>query len=237
MPKKGPDINEDPRGRGTAPKGHRPNAVRPEDLDLVPGLRDRLFAQMDESGIPAEGRLAYLSAMTGRAPQTVRRWIQEDDPGLPDLLSFAILCWRFNTDANWFLGLSELKYPLPSFADPGLHPSPDWLDRLTREIAEKGEGCEPYYMPSDEMEPLIPKGALVLIDTSARKLAGNGLYLLDYQGTSMVRSIENRIAEGLVLSCENDKYKEVVLKAPVDFKKLRLTVLGKVAYWTHLTKA
>ena len=86
---------------------------------LLPGLRDRLFREMDGAKIPKEGRLQYLCSMTGRKPQTVRRWIETDKPGLPDLESFAAICGAFDTDANWMLGLTNTRYALPREPERG----------------------------------------------------------------------------------------------------------------------
>ncbi|MCU6435324.1 hypothetical protein LPB67_16225 [Undibacterium sp. Jales W-56] len=69
-------------------------------------FRERLIAKLDAAMVPKGARLAHLSALTGRVPQTSRRWIDPVKPGLPDLESFALLCKGFKVDANWFLGLS-----------------------------------------------------------------------------------------------------------------------------------
>src|SRR5262252_8489303 len=68
---------------------------------LIPGLRNRLLALTDEAKIPAKARIAYLASLTGCAPQTVRRWLRSQGPGLPDLDSAVRLCIRFDIDANW----------------------------------------------------------------------------------------------------------------------------------------
>jgi len=212
-------------------------------LDINPGLRDRLVSQLDESGIPEEGRLSYLCAMTGRVPQTVRRWIEPEKPGLPDLQSFAVLCVRFDTDANWFLGLSDVKYRLPETGETksstGILNKPTtqnsgWLDYLSRQTTEKVAGCEVIYMPGDEMEPRIQKGAPIFVNKSIKTIEGNGIYVLEYQGRTVVRIVENRIGEGLVLSCENIKYKDTVLKDQDAVKKMGLTVIGKAEHWVQL---
>jgi len=232
------------RTRGKTSHRHSLRKVTtPLALQLTPTLRDRLFAQMDEAGIPEHGRLAYLCMMTGRAAQTVRRWINKKKPGLPDLLSFAVLCIRFDTDANWFLGLSDMKYKLPRASggqqslDPegGEQQDLAWLDYIARQVAEKGAGYEVFYMPGDEMEPRIQQGAPILVRTSIDEIDGNGIYVLKYKGRTTVRVVENRIGEGLVLSCENKKYKDTVLKDLAHSKRLGLKVIGKAEFWVQLS--
>src|SRR5437867_12060429 len=63
-----------------------------QPLDLVPGFRDRLLMELDAAGVPARRRIAELCRITGRASPTVRRWVDPEQPGLPDLESFARLC-------------------------------------------------------------------------------------------------------------------------------------------------
>src|SRR6266550_7055634 len=109
------------RGRSATTEGAKKRVAKPMGMAMVllPGLRDRLFKEMDGAKIPKEGRLQYLCSMTGRKPQTVRRWIETDKPGLPDLESFAAICGAFDTDANWMLGLTKTRYALPREPEHG----------------------------------------------------------------------------------------------------------------------
>src|SRR5439155_14003841 len=65
------------RGRAATTGGAKKRAAQPAGMAMVllPGLRDRLFKEMDGAKIPKEGRVQYLCSMTGRKPETVRRWI------------------------------------------------------------------------------------------------------------------------------------------------------------------
>lgn len=208
-------------------------------LDLNPGLRERLILQMDEAGIPEEGRLSYLSAMTGCAPQTAKRWITDEKPGLPDLKSFALLCLRFDTDANWFLGLSNVKYSLPRSDEVSEKQGEEfeWIENISQQVSEKAKGCQVFHMSGDEMEPRLPKGSPVLVNTAISKVEGNGIYAFKYQGRITVRMVENRIGEGFVLSCANQKYKDTILKDEQAAKDLGLSVIGKVECWIQLNFA
>lgn len=207
---------------------------------LIPGLRDRLVAVMDESGVVPEGRATYLSSITGRAWQTTRRWISEDKPGLPDLLSIVLLSIRFDIDANWLLGLTNVKLALPK-REPAAGETRaagiDWLGDVAAQLLQRAPGCVPFTMPGDEMEPKIQKGAPLLVDTSVGEIQGNGIYVLEYQGRTLVRIVENRIPDGLVLACENKAYKETVLKDAQAAKKLGVRVVGKVELWLQLISA
>ena len=228
------------RGRPATTEGARTRAGKPMRrgmaMALLPGLRERLFKEMDGAKIPKEGRLQYLCSMTGRRAQTARRWIETEEPGLPDLESFAAICGAFDTDANWMLGLTKTRYPLPRGPEHGeatqsaqdKNANLDWMDYVIRQVAEDGDGCSTFYMPGDDMEPRIKNGAPMLVDTRTKEIAGNGTYVLEYQRRTLVRNVESRIGEGLVLTCENPKYKQSVIKDAAAAKRMGLKVIGRV---------
>jgi hypothetical protein len=224
-------------GRAATTEGAKKRAAKPAGMAmaLLPGLRDRLFKEMDGAKIPKEGRLQYLCSMTGRKPQTVRRWIETRKPGLPDLESFAAICGAFDTDANWMLGLTKTRYALPPepdrseamYSEQRRDEKFEWVDELIRQVAEDAEGCDTIYMPGDDMEPRIKNGAPMLVDTRTKEIAGNGTYVLEYQGRTLVRNVESRIGEGLVLSCENPKYKASSIKDAATARRMGLKVIGR----------
>src|SRR5437667_9217246 len=151
LPKKGG------RGRPATTRERKKRAAKSADMTMaqLPGLRDRLFTEMDGAKIPKDGRLQYLCSMTGRKPQTARRWIETEKPGLPDLESFAAICGAFDTDANWMLGLSKTRYALPREPEHGEatqggqsnNEKFEWMDYVIRQVAENAEGCNTFYMP------------------------------------------------------------------------------------------
>lgn len=235
QPKKGGQARPG-TNRGAPTKRAAKPARKGMGIALLPGLRDRLFQEMDGARIPKEARLPYLSSMTGRRPQTARRWIDADKPGLPDLESFAVICGAFDTDANWMLGLTKARYPLPRASGQGEGPreaphqeaSAKLIEYITRQIVEHAPECETFYMPGDDMEPRIRNGAPIMVDARTREITGNGTYLLEYQRRTMVRNVEMRIGEGLVLSCENPKYKQSVVRDAAAAKRMGLKVIGRV---------
>lgn len=206
------------------------------ELDLAPGFRDRLIEKMDRARVPKEARLAHLSAMTGRVHQTSRRWIDPIKPGLPDLESFALLCIGFHSDANWFLGLANTRYAMvcegaraedrESATDSSAAAA--WIAAIVRDLADEVAGCEPMRMSGDDMDPIIHDGDMMFVDYGTQNVAGNGIYVVEYDGRVMVRAVESRIGEGLVLGCENRKYKECVVKDAAAAKRMGLKVMGKV---------
>jgi hypothetical protein len=205
------------------------------ESDLNRVLRDRIIAELDGSNIEKDIRVPYLASLTGCAKQTVRRWIADDAPGLPDLKSLVLLCDRFNSDANWMLGLVKRRYPLPkslqrsdSTADPRIDGTPDWAEKFQSQLRELCVGYQVKFMIGDEMEPRIKNGAPIWVDPSVAEIQANGIYLLEYEHRILVRQVEIRVGEGLVLSCDNNRYKPTVIKDAIAAKKMGLTVLGLV---------
>lgn len=222
--------------RGEAGKRGEKPAPKIIELDLAPGFRDRLIEKMDRARVPKEARLAHLSAMTGRVPQTSRRWIDPIKPGLPDLASFALLCIGFHSDANWFLGLAKTRYAMvcegaraedrESATDSS--DAAAWIAAIVRDLADEVMGCQPMRMAGNDMDPIIHDGDMMFVDYRTQNIAGNGIYVVEYDGRVMVRTVESRIGQGLVLGCENRKYQACVVKDAAAAKRMGVRVMGKV---------
>ena len=205
------------------------------DLCLVPALRNRLIAELAARDIPPHQYASYLSSLTGRAVQTVARWIDADHPGLPDLASLAVLSLQLNVDAHWLLGLLQhrldcpydrLHVPLLAALYPNGPPSADWVGALLPPIGASA-ARKAGIMRGSEMAPLIPDGTPYFYDDTQRGVTCNGIYLLAYGGQTLVRHVERRIGEGLLLRCENASYTDSLLK-DADGAAAKLTVLGRV---------
>ncbi|MES2299392.1 MAG: S24 family peptidase [Pseudomonadota bacterium] len=214
------------------------------ELCVGDGFRKRLIATLDAAMVPKDARLAHLSALTGRVPQTSRRWIDPIKPGLPDLESFALLCQGLKVDANWFLGLTPDRTVsnLPAIeACPEMQtvdgPSAaTWIAPMVQDLSAAATGCSPMKMPGDDMEPLIHDGDMLVVDFGTREIVGNGIYVVECDGRVMVRNVESRIGEGLVLSCANQKYQSSLVKNSVAAERLGLKVLGKARACIRILK-
>lgn len=210
-------------------------AVRELDIDIVPGVRQRLIAELDRRGIHPGQREHFLSQITGRALQTVARWIDEEKPGLPDLKSLAIVCLQFDMDANWILGLTSNRLPFPKQQlSPRVQeqvygheePSFDWVGNMLGQTASFSGPNQVAVMKGDDMAPLIHDGAPFFFDATVNEVEVNGIYVLDYQGRRLVRHIEIIVGEGLLLRCENQRYNSTLVK--LSKAMLTLTILGRV---------
>lgn len=212
------------------------------DLRLVPALRNRLIAELAARDIPAHQYASYLSCLTGRAMQTVARWIDADQPGLPDLASLAVLSLQLNVDAHWLLGLLQHRLDCPydrlhgallAELYPDGPPSADWVGALLPPIGASA-ARKAGIMRGSEMAPLIPDGTPFFYDNTQRRVDCNGIYLLAYDGQTLVRHVERRIGEGLLLRCENASYTDSLLK-DADGAAAKLTVLGRVLLVVSIT--
>lgn len=194
---------------------------------LIPGLRTRLLSTLEEvSDLKAEALgddlfVEYLALVTGTAVQTARRWIAKTNPGLPDLVSFAMLCDVLQADVNWMLGLTRTRLALPRV-------DADWLQDLLGDVIEAADGRQGVRVLGDEMEPAIMAGDWVLVDTSERKWGRNGTYLLQWKGQRVLRSVETRLGEGFVLGCANPKYAQTVIRDEAQARERGIRLIGRV---------
>ncbi|MES2260646.1 MAG: S24 family peptidase [Pseudomonadota bacterium] len=228
-----PDLRSTPLSRERA---------RELELNLVPGLRNRLIAELAARHIPHHEYAPYLSTLTGRALQTVKRWIVAEPPGLPDPASLAILALQLNLDSNWLLGLLHhpLHFPyhqLPQHLLAALYPGgnapTDWIGALRSQIAAQ-TSLQVGIMQGPEMAPLIRDGAPFFFDDTHTQITCNGVYLLAHHGQMLVRHVERRIGEGLLLRCENTAYADTLLK-DTDDAATELTVRGRLLLVIHVT--
>lgn len=210
-------------------------------LDIAAILRDRLNHELDLQKVPVLSRPAYLAMMTGRAAPSCRRWLDPQNPGMPDLQSFASLCLQFEADANYFLGFTSTRFSaaitrdalgLPAPSDADSEPS-RWIETVGRALENAPSTCAIVIMKGDEMAPKINNGGIVFVDKQVTELQGNGTYYIEFQGRRLIRNVEDRLSDGLVLSCENPKYRETVVPTGT---KSAMTVLGRVSHSVSVMK-
>jgi SOS-response transcriptional repressor LexA len=102
-----------------------------------------------------------------------------------------------------------------------------WLKEVRRVVSASLGGCEPMVMRGDDMAPKINDGDLLFIDRRQTVIAGNGIYLIDYMGRTMVRIVEDRLSEGMVLRCANERYADLRI-SPASIASSEFRIAGKV---------
>ena len=193
---------------------------------LVPEVRDRLLARLHAMGIAPSRTVSHAARITQRTVQSVRRWFDPREPGLPDLASFVRLCIGLGCRADDLLGTEPAQAALGHLVQDTLVLA-DGLQALARSMAARGGIGTPMRIVGDEMAPHLREGDLVFVDTQVAALAGNGLYALEFDGRRLIRRVEQRIGDRLVLKCDNPAYADCELGTDVA-QDGRLRVVGKV---------
>jgi phage repressor protein C with HTH and peptisase S24 domain len=83
-------------------------------------------------------------------------------------------------------------------------------------------------MVNDAMSPTLKPGNLVLADASQKRIAGDGLYIIDMDGTLDIKRVQAMPGGILELSSDNPAYKSFTI-SPAQQQSLK--VLGK-AVWS-----
>jgi len=197
------------------------------ELDLVPGLRDRLQIRLMTMGIPTDKVVSHVAKLTHRAVQSVRRWFDPKAPGLPDLESFARLCSGLGCSADEMIGTvsaaGAVSRSARRFAEIA-----ECIHSMAESLMPHDRPSVPICVPGDEMAPYLCEGDLVFVDTSVDQLAGNGVYALECGGKLIIRRLERRIGDGLVLRCDNQAYRDHELESSAMIKRLGVKIVGKV---------
>jgi hypothetical protein len=209
--------------------------VQQLDFGLIPGLRDRLVAELDARQVPSHEFVLFLHHLTGRAKQTVARWIDADHPGLPDPASLAVLSLQLDVDTGWLMGLTSRRLPfavdrLPLQLLQQLPSSPSrpaWFGAVAGKIA-LASGQAMAIMHGHDMAPRILHGSPYFYDPTQNRIACNGVYVLEYLGQTIVRHVELRVGAGLLLHCENTQYSDVLVDEEALREKDGVRVRGRV---------
>ena len=61
------------------------------------------------------------------------------------------------------------------------------------------------------MEPYIADGDVMFVDDRSASISGNGTYVIAYEGHQVVRKVEDRLGEGIVLRCANPQYRDSIV--------------------------
>lgn len=225
-----PRLPADRRGRladAVSRSGRSFSASPRGDLDLIPGVRDRLQARLAAMGIPADKTVSHVAGITQRAAQSVRRWFDASEPGLPDLQSFARLCAGLGCSADEIIGA------LRPHTDDQAHWAQliqvaNCIQTITDSLAHRGQLGTPMQVPGDEMAPHLKAGDLVFVDSTVTQLAGNGIYAFTCNGSFFIRRVERRVDRSIVLKCDNKAYQDYEWTSAATAARRRVKIFGKV---------
>lgn len=99
----------------------------------------------------------------------------------------------------------------------------DWL----KEIGVSPAYAQMLSADGDSMEPLIPDGALMLIDTSIRDVRNGCIYVIVKDGDLLVKRVHRKLDGTISLISENPRYDPEVVSA--DFLD-KLHIVGRVRW-------
>lgn len=71
---------------------------------------------------------------------------------------------------------------------------------------KSSDGIFMINVPTDSMEPTIPKGSIVFIDTNIDHYNGDGIYAFASDGALFIKRIQRMMSGGYKLISDNDKY-------------------------------
>ena len=216
-----------PRGRAASASSPRESEPTVASLQLVPAVRDRLHARLVAMGIAHDKSVSFLADMTQRAPQSVRRWFDASDPGLPDLESFARLCVGLGCSADGMLGLQHDGENQPGRCSQLIQVA-ESVQSMTDALTRGGSLGVPMRVPGDEMAPRLKFGDLVFVDTTVTRLLGNGIYALSCNDALIIRRVEMRLGKGAILKCDNKAYADDEWSPATPGRRRGVKVLGKV---------
>jgi hypothetical protein len=192
---------------------------------LIPEMRDRLMLRLRAMDVAADEYAGLLAKLSRRSPQSVRRWIAVRNPGLPDLVSFTRLCVGLGCNAGDLLGLTSSMRAAP--ADERMRIA-DSIQAMAAALAKRGAVGRPMCVRGDEMAPLLCDGDLVFVGDGAESPTGNGIYALEHEGRPMIRRLEQRLGDLMVLKCDNPSYGDWELRGKAAAQRSGLRFLGKV---------
>lgn len=99
----------------------------------------------------------------------------------------------------------------------------DWL----KEIGVSPAFAQMLSANGDSMEPLIPDGALMLVDTSIREVLNGCIYVIVMDGDLLVKRVHRRIDQTIALISENPRYAPEIVSSSVLEK---LHIVGRVRW-------
>lgn len=196
---------------------------------------------LDQAAPGARSKAAVLADLTGRTRATANQWVRGES--LPDLESFRKLILAGanpyellhveppSTTAQDSVGMRQLRLYDPrgtAFLDLSTDEQKvQWLTPGGRVSAG-----EIWVTPmlGDAMSPALNDGEILGIDASLPTFSGNGIYLLLRGSVVFVRRVEDRLAEGYALLCENEKYAQHQVQVKRFDEKSDVRLLGKVVF-------
>lgn len=99
-----------------------------------------------------------------------------------------------------------------------------------RQSGVKEDDAVLIYADGQSMEPTIPDGAVLLVNTGQRELINNAIHVIRVDGEILVKRLRREIGGGVIIVSDNpDKHKYPDILVPPE-KEEHISIIGK-AFW------
>jgi transcriptional regulator with XRE-family HTH domain len=198
-------------------------------------------AALDRRGSipPGYGRVTAVAQLFDVSQNTATAWVRGD--GVPELFRLPEIAKTLNTtveqlvmgDAGTGAHIVDEQYAVID-----LHPDntadghADYtLPETLREIGLPRD-VKMMRVQSEDMEPYLRTGDIVVYDPRVTRIQTNGVYVLHVNDKFVVRRAQSGLKKEVRLICDNAKFSEEVL-APEDFAETpddsgRVAVVGQI---------
>lgn len=198
-------------------------------------------AALDRRGSipPGYGRVTAVAQLFDVSQNTATAWVRGD--GVPELFRLPEIAKTLNTTVEQLVmgdAGSGAHIVDEQYAVIDLHPdnTPDGhaiytLPETLREIGLPRD-VKMMRVQSEDMEPYLRTGDIVVYDPRVTRIQTNGVYVLHVNDKFVVRRAQSGLKKEVRLICDNAKFSEEVL-APEDFADTpddsgRVAVVGQV---------
>jgi len=198
-------------------------------------------AALDRRGSipPGYGRVTAVAQLFDVSQNTATAWVRGD--GVPELFRLPEIAKTLNTTVEQLVmgdAGSGAHIVDEQYAVIDLHPDNTTdghaiytLPETLRDIGLPRD-VKMMRVQSEDMEPYLRSGDIVVYDPRVNRIQTNGVYVLQVNDKFVVRRAQPGLRKEVRLICDNTKFSEEVL-APEDFSETpddsgRVAVVGQV---------
>jgi phage repressor protein C with HTH and peptisase S24 domain len=242
-------------GENTMTKQHEPQPRR--DLGRLKEFSSRFNDVLDQLNVPqlGDGRQRVVGEMFKVSQVTARNWL--DAQSYPGLEQIDNIARRLNVRADWLIsgegpiergneGKKSSLSPSVTLSTaelPGAIATAQVkfrnhqflaldIDALGDEMKDASHEVSALLVESEEMDPTIKAGDILILDTRPQSIDESGIYVLSNGSESVaVRRIQRRLSGGFTLHCDNPRYQDETVDHLAINGKRGPTVVARVL-WT-----
>lgn len=198
-------------------------------------FRDRLQAAMDRCNIPPlqKGRIVTLAKMLNTSQLTVRRWLDQENPILPNTLTLIEISKVLGVTIDYILGIDQIKRPEDYAPNEKTHIKLSICEirdgflvcgresYIHREAGWVNDGCDyfAHMVNSDAMFPSLQIGDVAIME-SVKDIVENKIYAMYYEGRVTFRRLIPTKNAGITIMADNKYY------PAIEFNENEFKIMG-----------